>query len=545
MKFVKSKLLLIVLSISFLFSLSGCSNSDDKKGENDLNVHIGGNLKTIDPSVCTDSDGATFISQCFEGLMMPNENGDIVNGQAKAYHVSKDGLTYTFTLKNDLKWSDGKPVTAHDFVYSWRRLVDPTTASQYNYMIEMVKNANEIMTGKKKPEELGIVALSNTTLQVYLTAPCSYFLEICAFPTCVPLREDVIEKNPKWANSPETYICNGPFVLTDWLRDSYMTIMPNENYYDKASVKPTKVSFKLIAKDSTVLAAFKTGELDVGNMIPSDEMEKMKGKGLITESNLGIYYLSINLNINDGKIRSQKNKALLDKKVRRALALAIDRNYIVKNVTKSGELPADSFVPPAVQRDSNGNDMYESIEKWWDNSTYKENCDEARRLLSEAGVKGSDITVEYLYNSEGGHVGIAEAIQNMWKKELGITTTCRNEEWAVFQDSRTSGKFQIARNGWLADYHDAMTFSDLLTSTNGNNNSFYNNPEYDALIKKAKASQGAEYDQIIVQAEKILKEDTPVIPLYFYTHTYLKSDKLDGLFTYMNHFYFKNTVKNN
>ena len=149
MKFVKSKLLLIVLSISFLFSLSGCSNSDDKKGENDINVHIGGNLKTIDPSVCTDSDGATFISQCFEGLMMPNENGDIVNGQAKSYHVSADGLTYTFTLRDNLKWSDGKPVTAHDFVYSWRRLVAPATASQYNYMIEMVKNANEIMAGEK------------------------------------------------------------------------------------------------------------------------------------------------------------------------------------------------------------------------------------------------------------------------------------------------------------------------------------------------------------------------------------------------------------
>ena len=485
----------------------------------------------------------TFISQCFEGLMIPDANGNIVPGQAESYHVSADGLTYTFKLRDNLKWSDGKPVTAKDFVYSWRRLVNPTTASMYNYMIEMVKNANEIMAGEKQPEELGIVALSDTTLQVYLNNPCTYFLEICAFPSCVPLRQDIIEANDKWANSPKDYIGNGPFVLSDWLRDSYMTLLPNENYYDRASVKPTKVNLRLIAKDSTVLAAFKTGELDVGSMIPSDERENMKGKGLVTESSLGNYYLSVNVNVNDGKIRSQENKALLDKKVRRALALAIDRQYIVDNVTMAGELPADSFIPPAVQKDSNGNDIYESIEKWWDNTDYKGNCDEARRLLEEAGVKGSDLTVEYLYNSEGGHGQIGEAIQSMWKKELGITTTCRNEEWAVFQDSRNNGKFQIARNGWLADYHDAMTFSDLLVSTSGNNNSFYNNPQYDALIKKAKASQGAEYDQMIVQAEKILKEDTPVIPLYFYTNTFLKSDNIDGVYTYMNHFYFKNAVK--
>lgn len=544
MKFVKSKLLLIVLSISFLFSLSGCSNSDDKKGDNDLNVHIGGNIKTIDPSMCQDSDGMTFITQCFEGLMIPNENGEIVPGQAKSYHVSADGLTYTFSLRNDIKWSDGKPVTAHDFVYSWRRLVNPETASGYNYMIEMVKNANEIMAGEMKPEELGIVALSDTTLQVYLNAPCNYFLEICAFPTCVPLREDIIENNPKWANSPDKYVCNGPFILNDWLRDSYMTLLPNENYCDRASVKPTKITMRLIAKDSTVLAAFKTGELDVGSMLPKDEMKLMEGKGLVTESSLGTYYLSVNLNVTDGKIRTQKNKALLDKKVRRALALAIDRNYLVENVTKSGEIPADAFIPPAVQNDSTGTDMYETLEKWWDNSTYKENCDEARRLLEEAGVKGSDLVVEYSYNSEGAHGSIAEAIQNMWKTELGITTTCRNEEWAVFQATRDAGKFQIARNGWNADYHDAMTFTDLLVSTNALNNSFYNNPEYDALIKKAKATQGTEYDEIIRQTNKILMEDTPVIPLYFYTHTFLRSDKLEGVYTYMNHFYFKNAVKN-
>lgn len=545
MKYLKSKLFLILLSISFLFTLSGCSKTDDEKGANDITVHIGGNLKTIDPSQCTDSDGMTFITQCFEGLMIPNENGEIVTGQAKQYHVSADGLTYTFTLRDDIYWSDGKPVTAHNFVYSWRRLVDPATASAYNYMISMVANADEIMSGEKSPVELGIVALNDKTLQVYLKNPCTYFLEICAFPSCVPLREDKINTNEKWANSPDDYVSNGPFKLTEWLRDSYMTLLPNENYYDRANVKPTKVDLRLIAKDSTVLAAFKTGELDIGSMIPTDERESMKGNGLITESSLGTYYLSVNLNINDGERRSQKNQALLESKVRRALALAIDRNYIVNNVTKSGEIPADTFIPPALQKDSAGNDIYNSLERWWDNNNYKANCDEARRLLQEAGVDGKEVTVEYLYNSEGAHVNIAEAVQNMWQKELGITTTCRNEEWAVFQDSRQTGKFQIARNGWIADYHDAMTFSDLLVTDGPQNDSAYSNPSYDAVIAQAKASSGPVYDSLIVQAEQILKADTPIIPLYFYTSSYLKSDDLSGVYTYMNHLYFKNAVKNN
>jgi oligopeptide transport system substrate-binding protein len=357
--------------------------------------------------------------------------------------------------------------------------------------------------------------------------------------------EDIINSNPKWANSPDDYVTNGPFKLTEWLRDSYMTLVPNENYYDRTNVKPTKVELRLIAKDSTVLSAFKSGELDVGSMIPTDERESMKGKGLVTESSLGNYYLSINLNINDGEKRSQKNQVLLESKVRRALALAIDRNYIVKNVTKSGEIPADTFIPPALQKDSSGNDIYNSLEKWWDNNNYKGNCEEARRLLQEAGVDGKDITVEYLYNSEGSHVSIAEAVQNMWQKELGITATCRNEEWAVFQTSRQTGKFQIARNGWIADYHDAMTFSDLLVSTGPQNDSSYSNPTYDDVIARAKVATGPEYDALIIQGEKILKEETPIIPLYFYTSSHLRSDRIDGLYTYMNHLYFKNAVKNN
>lgn len=546
MKYLKSRLFLILLSISFLLSLSGCSKSDNKKGENDIVAHIGGNLKTIDPSQCTDSDGMTFITQCFEGLMIPNEKGEIVNGQAKQYSVSPDGLIYTFTLRDDAYWSDGKPVTAHDFVYSWRRLVDPATASGYNYIIDMVRNANEIMSGDMQPTELGIAALDDKTVQVYLNAPCTYFLEICAFPSCVPLREDIINSNPKWANSPDDYVTNGPFKLTEWLRDSYMTLVPNENYYDRTNVKPTKVELRLIAKDSTVLSAFKSGELDVGSMIPTDERESMKGKGLVTESSLGTYYISVNLNIDDNKVQPQKNKILLDSKVRRALALAIDRNYIVNNITKGGQLPADSFIPPSLQNDSNGNDIYNSIEKWWDNNNYKANCDEARNLLKEAGINGSDITIEYMYNSEGDHGKLAEAVQNMWKKELGITTSCSNQEWAVFQDSRKTGKFQLARNAWIADYHNAMTFSDLLVGGGPLNDSFYANSAYDDLISRAKSiASGPEYDSLVVQGEKMLKEETPIIPIYFYTNSYLRSDKIDGLFTYMNHLYFKNVEKNN
>ena len=271
----------------------------------------------------------SFIIQCFEGLMTVDTSGELVCGQAKSYHVSDDGLTYTFTLRDDLKWSDGKKLTAHDFVYSFRRLVDPATGSQYNYLIDMVLNANEVMNGEMKPEELGIRALTDRTLQIYLANPCSYFLEICAFPVTVPLREDVITAHPDWCNSPDNYIVNGPFTLKEWTRDYKMVLLPNENYYDITNVKPTKVTMHLISKDNTVLSAFNKGDLDIGSLIPSSEMQNLKGKGLVTESSLGTYYIDINVNVDPSVAEVQKNDALLDKRVRRALSLAIDRQYIV------------------------------------------------------------------------------------------------------------------------------------------------------------------------------------------------------------------------
>ncbi|MBE5935906.1 MAG: peptide ABC transporter substrate-binding protein [Lachnospiraceae bacterium] len=541
MKLFNKKPIIILLILSLLLSLSGCGNNKEEViGDNDISAHLGGNIKTIDPSLCSDSDGMTFIVQCFEGLMTVDNTGNLVCGQAKDYHVSKDGLTYTFTLKNNLQWSDGKKVTAHDFVYSWKRLVDPATASSYNYLLEMVKNANDVMNGKMDTKGLGIKALSDTTLQIYLEYPCSYFLEICAFPSTVPLRADIVNRYPDWANSTKNYVVNGPFKLTEWTRDYKMVLKPNDNYYARANVRPSKVDLHLISKDNTVLSAFNTGDLHIGSLIPTAELPNLKGKGLVTESSLGNYYLSVNVNVDPSVAEVQKNKALLDKRVRRALSLAIDREYIVKNVTQGGQLPADTFIPPSVQKDANGNDLYNSLEKWWDNTTYKENCEEARNLIKETGLNPDDIIVEFAYNSEGGHKDIAEAVQNMWSKELGITATCRNEEWQVFQDTRNNGKFQIARNGWLADYHDALTFSTLMTSGNGNNNSFYTNPEYDALIEKAAKVTGAEYDKAIIAAEKILKEDAPVIPIYFYTSSYLKASNIKGIFTHMNHIYFKN-----
>ena len=202
----------------------------------------------------------------------------------------------------------------------------------------------------------------------------------------------------------------------------------------------------LISKYNTLLSAFNKGDLDIGSLIPSSEIQNLKGKGLVTESSLGTYYIDINVNVDPSVAEVQKNDALLDKRVRRALSLAIDRQYIVDTVTMGGQLPADTLLPPETQKDANGNDLYQSLEKWWDNSTYEANCEEARKLLKETGIDPAKINVEFLYNSEGGHKDIAEVLQNMWEKELGITTSCRNEEWQVFQDTRTSGKYQMARD---------------------------------------------------------------------------------------------------
>lgn len=513
-----------------VFNLTGCGKSEkanDKKDSYAIDVHVGPEPETIDPTMNTAVDGASLINHAFEGLMKLSSDGNLVYGAAKSHTVSDDQLTYTFKLKDEAKWSDGVDLKAEAFVYSWQRLVDPATASNYNYMIDMVKNANEIMAGTMDKSELGIKALDSKTIEITLASACPYFLEICAFPTTYPLRKDIVETNPDiWATDPGTYIGNGPYVLKEWTHQSEMVFEKNPNYYGVADLGPQIIRFKLMEDNNTILSAFENGEILFGDDIPSEEIERMTGKGLYISGQLGTYFLCLNLEVD----------ALKDVRVRKALALAIDRSYIVKSVSKGGEQPADTYVSTGLSDVEVSKEFHSEATPWFSVAPddYAKNVAEAKKLMEEAGYpegKGFP-TIEYIINTNTTHQSIAEAIVYMWEKELGIHATISAQDWSVFIDTRDKGEYQIARHGWLADYNDPISFLDMWVTGGGNNDANYSNKEFDSLIAKVKSSSNREERITLMhQAEAVLAKDIPVIPIYFYTDKYLKSDKLEGFYT--------------
>lgn len=525
MKFKKKLAVLLASTLAISTALVGCSSTGgDSSGGVELNVNVGPEPATIDPAKNSAVDGATLINHAFEGLMKLDKDNKIVEGQAAKYEVNKDETVYTFTLRDDAKWSDGEAVKAEDFVYAWQRLANPKTGADYNYMIDMVKNANEIMAGKKKPEELGIKALDEKTVEVTLATPTPYFLEVCAFPATFPVRKDIIDadKEGTWATNPETYIGNGPYVLKEWEHQAKMTYVKNENYYDLANLGPDTINFVLMEDQNTILSAFKNGEILFGDDLPSEEIEAMKDKGLVIEKQLGTYFLSINVN----------KEGLDNVKVREALSLAIDRDYIVEKVAKGGQIPADSFVTTGLTDADGKTEFHENAKKWYDVKDYKGNVEKAKKLLKEAGYEnGKGLpSIELMCNP--GHEPIMEAVQNMWKENLGVNATISNQDWNVFLETRKQGDFQVARDGWLGDYNDPISFIDMWITGGGNNNAQWSNKDYDKLVSEIKSTTDAkERYAKMHEAEDMLAKDMPIIPIYYYTDLYLISDKLEGMYT--------------
>ncbi len=522
----------IAMLFALLFVVTPVLTACGSKGSTDvgekgvvLDVSVGPEPETLDPTKNTAADASTYINHVFEGLMQIDSEKNVVEAAAENYEISDDGLVYTFKLRDDAKWSDGEPLKAEDFVYSWQRLVDPMTASDYNYIIDMVKNANEIMAGELDKSELGIKALDEKTLEITLAVPTPYFLEICAFPTTFPLREDIVEANSDtWYQDPSTYIGNGGYVLKEWNHQSSIVMVKNENYHNVEKLGPDTIKFHLMEDKNTILASFENGEILFGDDLPSEEIDRMTDNGLYIKEQLGTYFYVFNL----------ENEALKDARVRKALSLAIDRNYLVESVTKGGQIPADTYVPTGLNDVDTTKQFHDVANKWYsvDKADYEANVAEAKKLLKEAGYpngKGFP-TIEIMINA--GHESLAEAIIYMWQQELGINATISQQDWAVFIETRNSGDYQVARHGWSGDYNDPISFLDMWVTGGGNNDANYSNKEYDELIAKIKTtSDKEERMKLMHQAEDILAEDMPVLPLYFYTDLYLKSDKLEGFYS--------------
>ncbi len=510
-----------------------------------LRWNLGSDPKTIDPQLNSASDGGHIINNTFEGLMR-EVNGKLQPAMAESYEVSDDGLTYTFKLR-DAKWSDGKPVTAHDFEYAWKRALNPETGSEYAFQMFYIKGGQEYFEGKGKVEDVAVKALDDKTLEVTLNAPTPYFLNLTSFYTYMPARKDVVEKDPEgWAKNPELAVSNGPFKLAEYSTGDKIVLVKNENYWNVDAVKLDKIVASMIVDQSTQLTAYESGELDAIDEVPTQEIPRLLAEEPTFQilPLLGTYYYIFNVD----------KEPTNDVRVRKALALAIDRKAITEQVTKRGETPATGYVPPTLKL-SNGKEFREVAGDYGIDPN-KAQVEEARKLLAEAGYPNGEgfPTLELVYNTSENHKAIAEAIQEMWKQNLGINVTLTNQEWAVFQDTRHQGNFSIARAGWLADYADPMTFLDMWTSYSGNNDAQWrwqkygndtklnpSNKRFEELIEKAKTVTGEERDSALLEAEKIMMDEMIVMPIYYYTDpTLVKEYVKDWEKTPLGHWYFGN-----
>ena len=487
-----------------------------------LNVGNSGEPRELDPGKATGAIESGILWNLFEGLTTLHPISlEVMPGQAESWSVSDDGITYTFKLRPNIKWSDGKPVTANDFVFAWRRVVDPKTASEYAYILNYVKNGKNIIAGKEKDlTKLGVKAIDGKTLQVQLENPTPFFPFLTAFYTYMPVPEHVVKKHPgrEWYKAGNI-VTNGPFVLQDWELNKVIRLKKSDTYYDKNTVTLQTVNMLPIEKIETEEVMFRTGQLHITNEVPTikvprlmKEKAKKEKRGKYHPYNnipgLGIYYYELNT----------KAKPLDDVRVRKALSLAIDRKLLVDRVTRSGEMPADAFVPP-------GAGGYKPVASVGVTS----NIEEAKKLLAAAGYpngKGFPKT-EILYNTSENHKKIAVAIQQMWKQNLNVDIGLFNQEWKVYLNTRQSNDFQIARAGWIGDYPDPNTFLDLWTSTSGNNNTQWGLKEYDDLISKANQEPDqAKRFEYFAKAEALLARDMPMIPIYYYTHDKLVSEQI-------------------
>lgn len=513
-----SKLLAILTTAAITASLfAGCGSKNDQttpsadkpKEEQSLVYNLGPEPDTIDPGLETTTTGATVSNQVFEGLMRFNAENKLENAVAEKVDFDQANPTkYVFHLKKDAKWSDGKAVTAKDFEYAWKRVLNPATASDYANQLYYLKNGLKYNSKEATAEDVGVKATDDYTLQVELENPTPYFLQLCALPTLMPVRQDIVEKDPeKWTLNAQTYLGNGPFKMTSWTHDSNMEFVKNDYYWNKANVKIEKMKFTMIAEGSPALSAFETGEVDYIDIVPNNEIPKLlQDKKMVITPNIGTYYICTN-----------DMKAPMDNpKVRKALSLAIDRSALIEAVWKDGRKAGTGWIPFGISDATEGKQFRDVGGNF---NTDKADVEQAKKLLAEAGYpdgKGFP-ALEYAYNKNDTHAKIAQAVQDMWKKNLNINVKLNEVDWKVFVPQRKQGNFEISRDGWVGDYFDPMTFMDILVSKDGNNDAHYSNPKYDELVLAAKKeSDPAKRMQMLHDAEKIVMDEQAIIPLAFY-----------------------------
>lgn len=529
---MKKKMLALVLVVAMLAtSLIGCGGSkgddadkggDSATGGKQLVVEIGPDPETIDPALNSTSDGGNMILHLFDGLLIIDQDEQLAPGCAETWETSEDGLTWTFHLREGLKWSDGSDLTANDFVYSWKRVCDPATAAPYaETVLNAVKGYDDAINGNL--DALAVTATDEKTLVVELAKPCTYFGSLAAFATLVPVQEATIEKNGEtWATQAETYISNGAFHITEWVPGSHITVSKNEYYWDADSIKLDSIKFLLMEDANAAYSAYQTGEALMIKDVPTDEVPSLSdNKEFHVDPMIGTYYVSLNT----------EKEIFKDARVRKALSLAIDRDYVANTVMQGTYTPAYNFMGPGWT-DAEGNSFIDGANggNAYYSEDYEANVEEAKKLLAEAGYpEGKDFpTITYSTNDDSYHKKVAEHLQQAWA-EIGITMNIETVEWGQFTSMRRNGEFEIARNGWVGDYTDASNQLELFYSTNGNNDGKFNNKEFDEAIDLSRTTtDAAERSAALHKAEDIIINEGACIPLAYYSDFYLMSEKVQG-----------------
>ncbi len=525
--------MLMATAMTAALALTGCGDSGagdvapagDGAGAsaNRIDVQVGPSPETIDPALNSAVDGSNMIIHAFEGLLKFDKDDKVVPGLAESYEVSDDGLTWTFHLRDGLKWSDGSDLTAEDFVYSWKRVADPATAAPYGYdLLNYIVGYDEAAEGDL--DALAVSAPDASTFVVELKSPCVYFDKICAFAVMVPVQKATVEANgDAWTIKPETYITCGPYYMTEYTDGAQIVFEKNPNYWDVANITFDEIVWHLIEDSNAAYSAYQNGDIAMIKDVPTEEIPSLEGSDeFFVDPIMGTYYVCFNTQL----------EPFNDAKVREALSLAIDRSYVAGTIMQGTYSPATNFVGPGIS-DAVGGSSFEDVtrEKYGDHfdvTSYDKDLERAKELLAEAGYPGGEGFPEfkYLTNDSGYHKAVAEYLQSAWG-ELGLTMTVNIQEWKTVTADRRAGNYEVARNGWVFDWDDPSNMINLLETGNGNNDGKYSNPKFDKAVDEARNTTDIdEHYDLLHQAEQILLEDAAIAPVAYYNDFWLQKKEL-------------------
>lgn len=533
--------LLLVLVFSLGLVLAACGGNDDKDSEGSsgskdtdttdtadaeddgeagglaaeqvMNVNIKTEPPSLHPGQATDTTSGAVLLQVFEGLTRINQEGEPEEAMAETIDVSDDGLTYTFKIRDDANWSNGDPVTAADFEYAWKWVLNPDSPdTDYAYQLYPIKGAEAAKEEGGSLDDVGIKAEDEKTLVVNLENPTAYFLDLTAFYTYFPVNKNVAEGNDKWAlEAGENYVTNGPFTLESWAHKDTIVLKKNADYWDAETVNLETINMNMINDENTELQMYQSGDLDWAGdptgSLPLASIPTLKDSGeLNIEDKAGVYYYSFNT----------EEEPFTNENIRKAFALSLNRQGIIDNVTRQEQKPAMGLVPPSI--------FEENEEGYFGDNDIEEAKKYLEKGLDELGIDKLP-TIKLSYNTDEGHEAIAQVAQDMWRENLGVDVELNNEEWNVYLDSMGEGNYQVGRMGWIADFNDAINFLEIFQTVGGNNYTNWEDEEYANLLNESRKETDVDARrEILREAEAIFMDAMPIAPVYFYTNVWVQQD---------------------